>query len=114
MEAVKDQLALLKAQIKAQKELQREAAIKAEVGRHKSPQIKRSVKFIMSLWNMVEDMDELAKPFEDAEVAAENENVQLATETFSQISRQIGLVQQLLHLEMEMNQVASKEVLQSF
>ena len=40
MAGVQDQLDVLKAQLKAQLLLQREAAVKAETSRHKSPQIK--------------------------------------------------------------------------
>ena len=40
MAGVQDQLDVLKAQLKAQLLLQREAAVKAETNRHKSPQIK--------------------------------------------------------------------------
>ena len=41
------QFDLLKAQVAAQKTLAREAAIKAEVGRHRTPQIKVEFSFII-------------------------------------------------------------------
>ena len=59
MQKMKEQNAKLQAQTDAVKELAREAERKAEVAKHKSPQIKRSVKFLMSADYDVQDLKEL-------------------------------------------------------
>ena len=50
MATVQEQLDLLKAQYAAQKLLQREALVKAEITKHKSPQIKVSFGLLLFLY----------------------------------------------------------------
>ena len=59
MELLKQQSLKLQAQYAAIKEMAREADKKSEVAKHKSPQIKRSVDFLLSAQFDIEDVKEL-------------------------------------------------------
>ena len=87
-------------QLTAQKR-QREAGIKAELMRHKSPQIKVVYFF--------EDLNEIMKPFEEEEILEQNGNIVKANEMVIVAALTIERLQVALKTELEMNRIFSKE-----
>jgi hypothetical protein len=65
----------------------------------------------MKTWDMVEDLDELIKPFEDEEISVHNQNVDKANAAVAAAAQKIGTLQEGLKFELEMNIIASKEAL---
>ena len=59
----------------------------------------------------MEDLDEMLKPFEDELISVENGNLDRANAAVVSAAQKIGSIQEGLKLELEMNQVASKEPL---
>jgi len=104
------QLDMYKAQVNAQKELNRVADIRSSVAQHSKPQIKRSVAFIKKLLHKVEDARERIYKFTDVE-AVTADNVEEANSAFSDMTDLLNSLEELLDHELSMNCIASREKL---
>jgi len=104
------QLDMYRAQMSAQKELNRASDIRSSVAQHSKPQIKRSVGFIKKLLHKVEDARERIYKFTDVE-AVTVDNIEEANTAFSDMSDLLNSVEELLDHELSMNCIASREKL---
>ena len=62
----------------------------------------------MTAQNLIDDIDEKLKPFEDEEISEANENIDRANLAVTEAAQQIGSLQEAIKNEIEMQQVASK------
>ena len=65
----------------------------------------------MKASDILEDLDDTLKPFEDELISVENENLDRANTSVAWAAQTIGTLQALFKSELEMNQIASKEPL---
>ena len=95
---------IFKAKFKAMQEESRVSKINAEKSRHRSPQIKRSISFLLNLQHKLEDLEEINS---DSKQLFMN-TLQVNTNTFQQVSDLISESKVMIEDEILKNRMASK------
>ena len=98
-------LDIIQEQLNAAKELARKGQKQGEVGKHKSPQIKRSINFMYDVLFVAEDLEEKV----DSSIKAANSN-ELTVNDLLDLKNHVMKIKSLTKEEMLKNRMASKSV----